>query len=577
MSSNGETSVLTQAAVLLSDSPVEPSACLIAPAPVAKAVTKKRRPVKTNGLALWRKCLQDALMPPRPHPSVLTFAGFPSGLIGNICQFLDAKDVMCLYFSGDRRLQDRILNGVYGLHAGLQIPSTYGSPSPTFKFPSAFAMQLPLLRSITLSFPPHGIGKRAYESIPSLPILKDLPRGLHTLKLECSMTQSDLSYLKEFEALEVLHIGPVGVTDSVQDRTILVQDLPPGVTHLRTSFRIFFSISDDREPQDAQDFVKATMPCLEHLRSLKLYGRQHIDHPLFYRSLHADLKCFVVPKMAMEPCHLGLLPRDIERLEVRLNETASVAEFLLKLPPKVKTLKFHGAIKDFNNERFLQLPKTVTDLRFDRKGVDFGLLAGAWPHVSLTSLDIRGDASGMRLCDLPQQLASLRLEWNLSEAQVEALPPHLTCLKLPHFYAADNIFPRLSSDLVTLKLPNACNVSSYNLTRFHKLEHLTLGVAWRDNDLKHLPRSILHLLLPRTTELTDAGMADLPRGLIRLALYGDTLSVRAAQFLPASLQYVSCVPWHLGGQIHTLRTAWKKYQESHHLHTSAHVHPSIFK
>lgn len=491
--------------------------------PAAAKVPAKKRVVKTNGGDLWRKAIEKAHSPPTPYPKLkIPFNLSTPEILARICDFIDGRDILNLYFTGDRALQHRLAVSIESWSFLCPMPGSYVHPTGPAWPPLVHT--LGKIRHFDVQYLQAVVKDRHHDPL-NFPIvsLSKFPTTLRTLKMQCRILESDYVHLKALTNLDSLSMGPPVKKPSNRLPSIPFSFLPPNLTFLHSSIPLSLAdgdlIGSNAGTNDVEIItheMRERVPCFQFLRRLDLPTTETLCDS-FIRLLHEDTESVRIPLVrSIRPEVMLELPQNLQELWINF-ELHEPNEYLAALPASLSIFKLFGA-RNLNNDAFRTIPKTVTALRVPRASLQLELFAGQWPLPNLLALDIRGNNSGIILGDLPRGLRSLRLDGSYGQ-ELLALPPKLTHLVLPQVRATDAFLDIISRDLITLKIPSSSDCTSACVWRIPpKLTRLIMGGSISDSHFQHLPRTLTSLSLPDTTSLTPNGIWGLPSQLRSLIM-----------------------------------------------------------
>jgi hypothetical protein len=510
-----------------------------------------------------------------------------------------------LYLTGDKSLQYRLSLAVEEWHFERRQPAPYTSMANKNAWP-ALVNSFSQVRHISYT---HLHAKSDHHSLACYPLVQPsiFPVGLRSLKLECNLSSSMAADFRRLVNLDDLSLGPKGVFKC--SPMLSFSDLPPNLTFLHCTLPM--SLPDAiAQAEEVTQTMREMVPCFDYLRRVSLPNCVNL-RAQFIRLLHPELEELHLQRNTQFQGEIIMeLPQNLKIVSLCFEENA-VGDFLPHLPSELHTLALHGTkTVGLSNAVLAQLPKSITSLRCPKSSLKLELFAGHWPLPNLLHLDIRGENSGINLCDLPRTLESLRLNGSFGQ-DLLALPPCLTRLVLPDVLATNDfitlikgfekqqielfskpapnvgdndenttkqeensadkkdgqeigkdsksvpmVLTRPIRHLKTLKLPRATALTVSCLWALPpSLTSLTLAGSFGEGFLHKLPRNLTKLILPNHA-INGFGFKDLPRNLRRLELPAQhAFHVSHTPSLPPTLQWFS-FGHTVGNQLRTYKQAY---------------------
>lgn len=390
---------------------------------------------------------------PIPAP-IMQLRDLPLDLIRPIMFYLDLESLVWLYATFDHRIQKLLrspqaitvltLKGLHKLPAGpvyYAIGSLRDVPRVELQNCLEWSLaRLALLKSLnpfelsmgSFLFSPEALYEDSLSHSESItkplgfPHLPRLTPRLHTLEI-----LGNLELREGFKMIEF----PTSLTSlslpQVQILTTDIDVLPHGLRLLSMQ-------------GEALEFL---LPIFNHLTSLESLCLRYYDYgyindvpdvshtraPSTLTKLEIKSRS-VFPSFALTG-HLLEHCSQLRHLKVVGQRFPSRHPTEIILPSSIQSLDLR--IED-NSPRRLTLPPSLTELRLGSSFVDQRLIDEALPQLSgsLTKLTLEDASNGVTFESLPSDIKSLNLELHrdLSDAEIDSLPPNLTELYLSNFY-----------------------------------------------------------------------------------------------------------------------------------------------
>lgn len=546
-----------------------------APAPVVKPkAAPKKFVVKTTGVNLWKKMIDKANGPPVPYPKMtIPFSLTIPELLGVICSYADGDDIVRLYLTGNRELQQRLPLALESFNFRRMLPQPTVGNKLIRHWPYQLLPLFNRIRTFSIEYPHFYKHKKHFMIDSYFPVfeVEALPRHLSALTIECDIKADSAPFLQQFELLESLVIGPPAA-QSGRPYHFPLEHLPPNLTTLRSNQFTTFGNIPNPEREMPETFREPYRTKFANLRSIFLVGIQYFHVASFFAVLPPTLEILHLNDMTADPNAIALLPRGLQVLGTTLNEKAGIRPHLLALPPKLTTLKIYNPpLTNLESSDLALLPHSLKTLRLATpiQVWQNNFSKETWPLPELTSLKLIGTCFDFPFYILPPSITKLCLPGSLDQTVFDFLP-NIVYLDFPVAVVPVSVMWKITchpkaKNLKTLKLPATNDISSLTLQPLVNLTYLKLGVSWSDPDLRNLPRSLRKLSLRRTTAITDAGTKDLPRSLRQLFLAENSVMTYAAYpNLPRSLECLIFAPmWYDNGGrdgLRTIKQDWMAHQ-----------------